>query len=259
MLYHWWATETTVSAESEGLGFDSSWGLRSFSFSLARDKKKNTILYFFAVLKTYHISYSDYKHDAIDVANPSSMQDACHMNFVIDFANRSLCGLVVEYRSAEFEGLTFASSWGLRKFLFPTLVTRRKAPFSKNSYFHISLVEVEQRRDTIIFLRTFMLCLFLNWHLQWGQFPSSPLLCQESFCFTNIRSARYVDNTGTENQCQYEFSHFPVTVPTYNGSPLILILYDLSFRFTQNGIICRLPVFRLLSDENIMELKEICH
>ena len=104
-----------------------------------------------------------------------------------------------------------------------------------------------------------MLCLFLNWHLQWGQFPSSPLLCQESFCFTNIRSARYVDNTGTENQCQYEFSHFPVTVPTYNGSPLILILYDLSFRFTQNGIICRLPVFRLLSDENIMELKEICH
>ena len=103
-----------------------------------------------------------------------------------------------------------------------------------------------------------MLCLFLNWHLQWGQFPSSPLLCQESFCFTNIRSARYVDNTGTENQCQYEFPHFPVTVPTYNGSPLILILYDLSFRFTQNGIICRLPVFRL-SDENIMELKEICH
>ena len=103
-----------------------------------------------------------------------------------------------------------------------------------------------------------MLCLFLNWHLQWGQFPSSPLLCQESFCFTNIRSARYVDNTGTENLCQYEFSHFPVTMPTYNGSPLILILYDLSFRFTQNGIICRLPVFRL-SDENIMELKEICH
>ena len=121
---------------------------------------------------------------------------------------------MVEYRSAESESLTFASSWGLRNFLFPRLVTRRKAPFSKNSYFHISLVEVEQRRDTIIFLRTFMLCLFLNWHLQWGQFPSSPLLCQESFCFTNIRLARYVDNTGTENQCQYEFPHFPVTVPT---------------------------------------------
>ena len=87
MLYHL-ATETTVSAESEGLRFDSSWGLRSFSFSLARDKKKNILLYFFTELKTYHISYSNYKHDAIDVANPSSMQDACHMNFVIDFANR---------------------------------------------------------------------------------------------------------------------------------------------------------------------------
>ena len=86
--YQFWATETTVSAESEGLRFDSSWGLRSFSFSLARDKKKNIFLYFFTELKTYHLSYSNYKHDAIDVANPSSMQDACHMNFVIDFANR---------------------------------------------------------------------------------------------------------------------------------------------------------------------------
>ena len=160
---------------------------------------------------------------------------------------------MVEHRSAESEGLRFASSWGLKNFLFPTLVTRRKTSFSKNSYFHINLVEVEQRRDTIIFLRNFVLCLLLNWHLQWGQFPSSPLLCQESFCFTNIRSARYVDNTGTENQCQYEFPHFPAPLPTYDGSPLILIFYDLSFRFTQNGIICRLPVFRLLSDENIME------
>ena len=33
------------------------------------------------------ISYSIYKHDAIDIADPSSMQDACHMNFVIDLAH----------------------------------------------------------------------------------------------------------------------------------------------------------------------------
>ena len=44
------------SAESEGLRFDSSWGLRSFSFSLARDKKKNISL-FLTELKTYHISH----------------------------------------------------------------------------------------------------------------------------------------------------------------------------------------------------------
>ena len=27
---------------------------------------------------------STYKHHAFDIADPSSMQDACHMNFVID-------------------------------------------------------------------------------------------------------------------------------------------------------------------------------
>ena len=27
------------------------------------------------------------KHDAIDIANPSSMQDACQMNLAIDFAH----------------------------------------------------------------------------------------------------------------------------------------------------------------------------
>ena len=32
--------------------------------------------------------FSIYKHDAIDIADPSSMQDACRMNFVIDLARR---------------------------------------------------------------------------------------------------------------------------------------------------------------------------
>ena len=31
-----------------------------------------------------------YKHYAIDVADPSSMQDACHMNFVIELAHRGV-------------------------------------------------------------------------------------------------------------------------------------------------------------------------
>ena len=42
------------SAESEGLRFDSSWGLRIFSLSHARDKTKNISL-FLTELKTYHI------------------------------------------------------------------------------------------------------------------------------------------------------------------------------------------------------------
>ena len=42
-----------------------------------------------------------FKHDAIDIADPSSMQDACHMNFVIDLAHLRVCGLVVEHGNAE--------------------------------------------------------------------------------------------------------------------------------------------------------------
>ena len=34
------------------------------------------------------ISISSYKYDAIDIADPSSMQDKCHMNFIIDLAHR---------------------------------------------------------------------------------------------------------------------------------------------------------------------------
>ena len=39
------------SAESEGLGFVSSWGLRIFSLSHARDKKNSIFLLFFTGLK----------------------------------------------------------------------------------------------------------------------------------------------------------------------------------------------------------------
>ena len=67
-----------------------------FVLSRAWDKEK--------ILKNCHISSSIYKHDAIDIANPNSMQDACHMNLVIDPAHRRVCGLVVEHRSAEAEG-----------------------------------------------------------------------------------------------------------------------------------------------------------
>ena len=44
------------NTESEGLRLDSSWGLRSFSLSHARDKTKNIFLYFFTDLQTYHLS-----------------------------------------------------------------------------------------------------------------------------------------------------------------------------------------------------------
>ena len=50
-----------------------SWGLRA--------KKKNSDSPWG---KTHHLSYSIHKDDAIDIAYASSMQDVCHMNFVID-------------------------------------------------------------------------------------------------------------------------------------------------------------------------------
>ena len=57
------------------------------------------------------------KHYAIDIADPSSMQDACHMNFVIDLAHRGVSvAQWLEHRNAESEGLRFDTSWGLRIF-----------------------------------------------------------------------------------------------------------------------------------------------
>ena len=64
---------------------------------LFRDKTKNIFFYLFTELKTYHLSYSFYKHGAIDIANPSRMQAACHMNFVIDLTHLRVS--VVEHQS----------------------------------------------------------------------------------------------------------------------------------------------------------------
>ena len=41
----------------------------------ARDGTKNIFLYFFIEFKTYHLSYSIYKHDVIDFADPSSIRN----------------------------------------------------------------------------------------------------------------------------------------------------------------------------------------
>ena len=57
------------------------------------------------------------------------------MNLVIDLAQHGVCGLVVEHRSAESEGLRFDSSWGLGFFLCPRLVTRQKHLSLYKTYF----------------------------------------------------------------------------------------------------------------------------
>ena len=46
--------------ESEGLRFNSSWGLQIFSVSHAHDKTKNIFHCFFIGLRIYHLSYIFY-------------------------------------------------------------------------------------------------------------------------------------------------------------------------------------------------------
>ena len=86
------------------------------ALSHACNKMENIFLYIFTKLKIYHPSYSIYKYDNIDIADPNHMQDSCHMNFVIDLTHRSLCGSVIEHWNTESKGLRFNSSWGLKMF-----------------------------------------------------------------------------------------------------------------------------------------------
>ena len=78
----------------EFAGGESAWWRGNwipFPFSSTRYQTNNIFLYFFTELKNYYLSYiSIYKYHAIDIADPSSMQDACPMNFVIDLAHRGV-------------------------------------------------------------------------------------------------------------------------------------------------------------------------
>ena len=56
------------------------------------------------------------RHDAINIDDSSSMQDTCHMNFVIGHTQHRICGSVSEHQSTESEGLRFDSSWRLNFF-----------------------------------------------------------------------------------------------------------------------------------------------
>ena len=86
-----------------------------FTLSHARDKTKNIFLFSFTELKAYSPSRHIYKTLLI-LVRMHSMQDARHMNFVIDLVHREVCFSVVEHRSAESKGLRFVSSWRLRIF-----------------------------------------------------------------------------------------------------------------------------------------------
>ena len=86
------------------------------SLICAGDKTENNFLYFFTELKTSHLFYSIYKHDANDIAYPSSNH---RMRVIYVLRNgpcspSTLCGSAEEHRSAKSDGLKSDSSWGLR-------------------------------------------------------------------------------------------------------------------------------------------------
>ena len=54
------------------------------SFELGKELKKDV---FHLVT---NVGQRFYKHYAIDIVDPSSMQDTCHMNFVIDLAHHGV-------------------------------------------------------------------------------------------------------------------------------------------------------------------------
>ena len=67
-------------------------GTQNFLFVPRCDttKKKHLSLFLYRAQKLAISLISTYKHYAIDIADPSSMQDACHMNCVIDLAHRGV-------------------------------------------------------------------------------------------------------------------------------------------------------------------------
>ena len=58
-----------------------------FSLCHARVKTENIFLNSLPISKLTISTISIFKHYTIDIADPSSMQEACHMNFVVDLAH----------------------------------------------------------------------------------------------------------------------------------------------------------------------------
>ena len=48
-------------------------------------------------------------------------ESSTYMNFEMGLAHYRVCGLVLEHHSAEYKGLRFNSSWGLRIFFLVPL------------------------------------------------------------------------------------------------------------------------------------------
>ena len=92
--------------------------------------------------------YSIYKHVVINIADPSNMQDACHMYFVIDLAHHGVS--VAQWQSMGTKNF----------FLCPMFTTRWKTSFS------ISLLSSKPTISLILVtnnLFVYTKCLGMSW------------------------------------------------------------------------------------------------
>ena len=97
---------------------------------------------------------SIYSLYASDIADPSSIQDACHMNFIIDLAHRRVSvAQWLEHRSTESEGL----SEGTQNFLFVP-----RSWQDENTSFSISLPSSKLTISRISIYISFFIVV-LNW------------------------------------------------------------------------------------------------
>ena len=139
-------------------------GTQNVSLSHARDKTKNIFLYSFTELKAYSLS----RH----IVRMHSMQNARHMNFVIDLVHRRVCFSVVEHRSAESKGLRFVSSWRLR--IFSISHARDKTAniflyfFTEIKTYTLSYSIYMQFFISCLGLATFFQSDIVNIHLYWS-------------------------------------------------------------------------------------------
>ena len=124
-----------ITSVGQRKNFESSWGIvpQTFGFRAlmhyhwatetlrwARSITKFVALFLYRAQNLPSLIFIShiYKHDAIDIADPSNTQDAYHINFVINLAHCRAYGSVLGHRSAESdcEGLRFDSSWRPRIF-----------------------------------------------------------------------------------------------------------------------------------------------
>ena len=82
----------------------------------------------------------------------------------------SLYGSVVEHQRAESEGLKFDSSWGLRSFLCPKLVTRLKSS---------SFLNRAQNLPSLLFLAN---CLFMKLQLSVSAYMNALWIHSKNCC-----------------------------------------------------------------------------